>query len=303
VYLVPSAGLHLCGPGCGTWDVVVARYDTQGAFVTAGSWSTFDITTTINANDMGFSSATFDGRYVYFFGYAVARYDTQAPFGAAGSWSTFDFTTINPVEMAQAAVFDGRYLYLVGAGVARYDTQGPFSTPGSWSTFDVGDGGAPGFNTAAFDGRYVYSVSGAAAVTRYDTQAPFEAPGSWSVFDLSAFDPAAGYFAGAAFDGRYLYFVPSQSTDRVARYDTQAPLDAFGSWSTFDVSTVANPPGYFGAAFDGRYVYLVPFFYPYAGSNGVMNGLVARFDAKQPPSLPRLCSSALALYCDPGSFY
>jgi hypothetical protein len=43
---------------------VTARYDTQAAFATAGSWQTFD-TTTLNAAAVGFIDAIFDGQYVY----------------------------------------------------------------------------------------------------------------------------------------------------------------------------------------------------------------------------------------------
>jgi hypothetical protein len=41
------------------------RYDTQGAFTTSGSWSTFD-TSTIDAKSVGFVGTVFDGRAVYF---------------------------------------------------------------------------------------------------------------------------------------------------------------------------------------------------------------------------------------------
>ena len=46
------------------------------------------------------------------------------------------------------------------------------------------------------------------------------------------------------------------------------------------ISRSSNPAAsfYFGAVFDGQYLYFVP--------RG--NGLVARFDAKTPPSMPNL---------------
>ncbi len=47
------------------YDGVTVRYDTQGAgFTTAGSWSTFDVST-LNANAKGYHGAAFDGQYIY----------------------------------------------------------------------------------------------------------------------------------------------------------------------------------------------------------------------------------------------
>lgn len=88
LYLVPSFN--------GSFDGLVARYDTTASFSDGASWSTFD-TTTVNANAKGYTGAAFDGRYVYLVPYeptsAVARYDTQASFTDGASWSTFDMTT------------------------------------------------------------------------------------------------------------------------------------------------------------------------------------------------------------------
>src|SRR5262249_38579939 len=82
-------------------DGVVARYDTQAAFGTATSWSTFD-TSTVDPSATGFAGAAFDGRYVYLVPAndglpdgVVARYDAQAGFTDAASWSTFDVTTVD----------------------------------------------------------------------------------------------------------------------------------------------------------------------------------------------------------------
>jgi hypothetical protein len=288
VYFVPS--INSVGG-------VVARYDTQASFGSAGSWTTFD-TTTVNAGAKGFVGGVFDGRYVYFIPTTngapdgiVARYDTQASFSDGASWSTFDTTTVDATAKGfYGGTFDGRYLYLVpgtNGAVARYDTQGASFNDGgaSWTTFDTTtlDGGAAkGFAGAAFDGQYVYFVpifNGAfdGIVTRYDTKASFAAGASWTTFDTTTVNANAKAFAGAAFDGRYLYLVPDNNGGTVARYDTQAAFATAASWSTFDTTTLgpdAGARGFIGAAFDGRYVYLVPFF------NGAADGVVARHDTK-----------------------
>ncbi len=172
----------------GAPDGVVARYDTQGSYTAAASWSTFDATT-VNANAVGFLTAAFDGRYVYLAPTmgaprsVVARYDTQASFTAPASWSTFEVTTLNA---------------------------------DAW-----------GFNGSAFDGRYLYLVphgnaGGLSLLVRYDTQASFTAPTSWSTFDTNKVDADTGGFCGAVFDGRYLYLVPWVGVT-VARFDAKSP--------------------------------------------------------------------------------
>jgi hypothetical protein len=165
-------------------------------------------------------------------------------------------------------------------------------TLGAWSSFDLTgvNAGATGFVGGSFDGRYVYfvpndngSFDGIAA--RYDTMAGFTTAGSWSAFDLSGVNAGAIGFRGAGFDGRYMYFVPSYNTTfdgLVTRFDTTAGFTTTGSWSTFDMTTVNGAAqGFIGAAFDGRYMYFVP------NKNTVAyDGVVMRFDAKTPASLP-----------------
>jgi hypothetical protein len=287
---------------------LVTRYDTQAAFGTGSSWATYD-TVTVTAGANGFVGSVFDGRYVYFVPFnntggpdgIVARYDTQATFTAGASWSSFDTTTVSAgANGFEGAVFDGRYVYLVpnsnGGGpdgiVTRYDTQATFTTGASWATFGVTtvNANATGFSGAGFDGRYVYFVpynNGGfdGVVARYDTQATFTTAASWSTFDVATVNAGSVGFRSAAFDGRYMYFVPSYNTTfdgLVTRYDTLAGFTTTTSWTTFDMTTVnAGAQGFAGAVFDGRYVYFVP------NRNSVdKDGLVLRFDAKTPSSLP-----------------
>jgi hypothetical protein len=300
-----------------TVDGVVTRYDTQGSFTSLSSWTTFD-TTTVDANAKGFVGAAFDGRYIYLvpnddgqsnagtlWDGVVARYDTYASFTAPGSWRTFDTRSVNALaEGFGGAAFDGRYLYLVpldGGQVARYDTQGAFDAAASWATFYIG----AGFFGAGFDGRYVYFVPEGGPVARYDTQASFTDASSWTSFSIPVGDTTWGGYANATFDGRYLYFVPyinnldGSPYGTVARYDTLGTVTDVGSWSSFDTSFFWGPESFMGAAFDGRYVYLVPSDQLPGGATGV----VVRFDARQPPAMPELCSNAAALHCFSGSFF
>jgi len=82
----------------------------------------------------------------------------------------------------------------------------------------------------------------------------------WTSFDLRSVSPLADTFAGGAFDGRYVYYVPSGTSGRVLRYDTQSnAFTTASSWTEFDATSVdANARGFYGAVFDGRYVTYVP---------------------------------------------
>ncbi|MBI4699604.1 MAG: hypothetical protein HY744_00315 [Deltaproteobacteria bacterium] len=307
IYFVPMFGSNYSG--------LVTRYDTQAAFAQNGSWATYDVTA-VQSSAKGFLGGVFDGRYVYlvprqnatnsFHGF-VARYDTQGGFIEKGSWAIFDTVSVDGGAKGFAGgVFDGRYVYLVpyensksiyDGIVVRYDTQAAFDQKGSWATYDTSkvNPNARGFVGAAFDGRYVYLVpfqNGASSyhgiVARYDTQAAFDQKGSWATYDTSKVNLNARGFEGAAFDGRYVYLVPASNANAtphgiIARYDTQAAFDQQGSWAVFDINkdVQAGAKGFIGGVFDGRYLYLVPF------TNGAYHGIVARFDAKTPPSMPK----------------
>jgi len=163
------------------------RFDTTKTFTAPDAWEIF-MTTSIpgGANGppqplVGFSTTTFDGRYVYFAPRAYAtvlRYDTMAPFSSASSWSWFKVTKFG--SAFQAATFDGRFVYFVpGTGtttVVRYDSLADFTNDASWSTFDlttVAASGINGFGGAGFDGRWVYLVPNNAYTTcRFDARTP-----------------------------------------------------------------------------------------------------------------------------------
>ena len=279
-------------------DGVALRYDTRAPFAAGAQWSSFDMTA-VNPAAMGFVGAAFDGRYVYFTpngnGTApdgvVARYDTQAAFASAAAWSTFDIASTEPRARGfLGAVFDGHYVYFVPVGgdgtphsVVRYDTRVPFEAGASWSAFDVAawNPAAKGCWGGAFDGRYVYFVPYVGGVVaRYDTQAAFDLAGAWTSFDATTIGIDGQGFKSAAFDGRFIYLVPSSGVSGlIVRYDTLAPFATRASWSSFAVPA-RTPRGnaFDGSVFDGRYLYLVP----------EVGSVVARFDAKTPPSMPKL---------------
>lgn len=299
----------------------VARFDTQGAFIEKSSWNVFNVSTR-NDRAKGFSTAVFDGRYLYLspllnLSSTVARYDTQGDFNALSSWGTFDVASVDEnAKGFPTSVFDGRYLYLVPYGnttthgfVMRYDTREPekFADKAAWTAYNIASisgGAATGFGGATFDGRYIYLVQHRRSsapgdfgglVARYDTMSGFTAEASWKFFDVAAQvnGDARGFF-GTAFDGRYVYLVPHDNgtptepyrpSGLVARYDTQAAFETSASWSTFDVSYVQDAKRFRGGAFDGKYIYLVP-------NLDTGRSMVMRFDAKSAAWLPRGWSAA-----------
>jgi prepilin-type N-terminal cleavage/methylation domain-containing protein len=285
---------------------VVMRYDTQGDFTTAGSWSSYDAgNTSPNTNTKGYTGASFDGRYVYFSPYwdgtaysgKVLRYDTTGTFTTAGSWSSYDASGVGTNTKGYwGSVFDGRYVYFVPfydgtsyhGKVLRYDTTGTFTTAGSWSSFDAGSIGTntKGYFGAVFDGHYIYFVplidsTGAyhAKVLRYDTTLTFATSTSWSTFDASGVGTNTKGYAGGAFDGRYIYFTPyydgTGAHGKVLRYDTTASFTTAGSWSSYDAGSTGGltTKGYWGAVFDGRQVWFVPYW-----DGSVFHGRILRYD-------------------------
>ena len=236
VYFVPNCSYEYP-------NGLVLRYDSQGTFADAGSWSVFD-TQTLSQDAAGFVGVAFDGRYLYFpsFGdlsnnwrdytaIVIARYDTQASFTAAKSWTTLDATKMSNTAGFGGAVFDGRYVYFLpgdyqpGDTILRYDSKGDFAAAGSWTGFGVTSvtGRYTRFMGGLFDGRYLYLVptrTGDVAV-RYDTTADFGTAAAWAAFDLKGWDARAEGFAGGVFDGKFVYFVPGFGKE-IVRFEAYA---------------------------------------------------------------------------------
>lgn len=212
---------------------MVTRYDTQAAFTTASSWSTFDAST-LNANAVSFWGGIFDGRYVYFIPQGATqpsiatRYDTQAAFTASASWSVFDTTGVNAASKTfYGGAFDGRYVYFINQELTRFDTHGSFTSAGSWSAFDTTtvSSSLAGFNTASFDGRYLFFFGGNGVLARYDTAAAFASTGSWVTFNTTTINANAKGWSSSIFDGRYIYleqYSPSNSGMSL-RFDARTP--------------------------------------------------------------------------------
>lgn len=300
VYFIPSY--------ISTNKSILARYDTTSSSFSTG-WTTLDLATV--GADAIYLGGAFDGRYLYLAGNSnygapqvrFARYDTQGSLSSASSWLVIVPTTLVDANAYgfKGAAFDGRYVYYVprntgpsppGGLVVRYDTQSAFDQAGSWSKYDLVPNvnvNAKGFTGAVFDGRYLYFMpsSGTTFVARYDTQQPFTTQGSWSTFDVTTANTNAKGFYGGAFDGRYVYLVPGNNGTAngfLMRYDTTTAFGSTSSWAGFDIASVnAGAVGFAGAGFDGRYVYFVP----------AVSTVVARFDAKSPPSLPPALGSFL----------
>lgn len=315
VYFVPYASGNTAPHGnC-------VRYDTRGDFGQATSWTAFDMTT-VDPYAVGYSTASFDGRYIYFAPYfrppntpqgVVARYDTQSDFADRSAWVTFDLIAndvdknSNTAKGFTASTFDGRYLYLIPfydgtafhGHVARYDTKasGGFQSPDSWLVYNVATPQHPtavGFYGATFDGRYVYltqlhnpTVSGG-LIVRYDTQQDFKTDTSWEYFDAASLTTGGLLcttcvgFIGATFDGRYVYIAPHEHTSAL-QFDTTAPFSAPTSWSIHNIGSGS----FQGANFDGANVYFIP---TLSGSTAF--GDVVQFRAKSPAWLPKRWNAA-----------
>jgi hypothetical protein len=262
VYFAPSA-YH--------GATVAGRYDTQGSFTAAASWSAYD-------TGKSFTGAIYDGKFVYFVSNVVMRYDPTTGFNSASSWQSFGVPGGDSGTFSlNGATFDGRYIYFAG-GTTRYDTMGTFTDPTAWSTYSPALSCGDTYVGAVFDGRFVYfSPDSGGCVLRFDTQGTFTDFTSWDTFDLSSqLSMTATGFYGGAFDGRYVYFPQKPfgtPSTMIARYDSQAGFGIASSWSLFDTTGLGTNPGsYTATSFDGRNVY---FLQGYAGG---APGFIARYD-------------------------
>lgn len=272
--------------------------------MTPDRFAAYDAGNTDGLETKGFFGAVFDGRYVYFVPQhdeltrhgRVLRYDTHGSFKDPASWAGYDAGSTDGLNTKgyYGAAFDGRYVYFVPrrdpqgfhTRVLRYDTSGgEFRNPTRWQAHDLGLDRS--YQSAAFDGRYLYFVPGHVAVhrsqlknpdqcdspavtgmdpnyvlqgnslvLRYDTRSELKSPASWSSFNAADTGGLnTSDYDGACFDGRYIYLAPL-STGVPLRYDTQGRFDDPSSWRAFD----AKPLGMklnVGCVFDGRWIYYV----------------------------------------------
>ena len=126
----------------------VLRYDTEGAFDSASSWSVFDAEAAFGSGARAFVGAFFDGRYVRFLPLGLAlplyflEYDTQAEFTSANSWRLID-PDAGPARpemmLYKTPAFDGRFFYFAPAQdvsgptktVHRFEAKTPYALPSS----------------------------------------------------------------------------------------------------------------------------------------------------------------------------
>jgi hypothetical protein len=250
----------------------VLRYDTEGGFDHAPSWTAYDPGAHgVGLIGRGYSGAVFDGRYVYFAPFAdtlttlhgeVLRCDTTGEFSEVSSWTAYNPSSQDIGYNATGynnAVFDGRYVYFVPffnstgshGEVLRYDTSGAFDEPLSWDAYDPGANGVgitpDGYKSAVFDGQYIYfapshtNADYHGEILRYNTEEDFLEKTSWAAYDPGEHEVGTdpGGFAGVVFDGRYVYFGPGFAASggegrEALRYDTTADFFMPSSWVTFD---------------------------------------------------------------------
>lgn len=313
-------------------QVIVAQWSPLGTFDT---FEAYDAGHTSGLETAGFFGAVFDGRYVYFVPQhdsqtrhgKVLRYDTHGDFHASTSWEGYDAGRTDGMNTKgyYGAVATGDSIYFVPrrdaegfhSRVLRYDRQGDFADPRSWEAYDAGMDRS--YQSAAFDGRYIYFSPGHVAVhrsevseakacaspavtgmdpnyvlqgnsivLRHDTCGGFKDSQSWATYDAAdtnGLDTCD--YDGACFDGRYIYFAPL-STGNVLRYNTHSSFDDRQSWTAFD----AKPLGMklcVGAVFDGRHIYFVPY-----GESDILVRYDSDLDFNDPSSWSNYCTSDTA---------
>jgi len=156
-----------------TYSGQITRYDTTASFTSSASYVVFDTAANLNANSKGFWSSVFDGKYIYFLpnvsstaSSQITRYDTTSSFSLTTSYSVFETVSLGSSTYAAGfagSVFDERYIYwspMFSPEVLRFDTTLPFSLSTSYSIFDTSNvnSNSQGFQSAVFDGKYVYLI-------------------------------------------------------------------------------------------------------------------------------------------------
>ena len=199
-----------------TFNGMICRFDTSAPFTSSSSYSTFNLAN-IYSNYVGYSSAVFDGRYIYYIPYQydnitynpyLIQYDTQGDgMQYERSYRIFDLMLLNnDCKGYMGGNFDGRYLYLI-----------PYKQ-----------------TTAVYSGKIV----------RYDTTKNFTNQTSYSFMDLreNLNDNNVGY-VGSVYDGNYLYLVPNFNgvfqSGLVSRINTKS------TYPTQNIKNLANIPEFF----------------------------------------------------------
>lgn len=266
--------------------------------------------TLADPGNKGYSSVTFDGRYLYFapmsnnkgvfFG-RIARHDTLGDFRDPSSWEYFNTAGLNPNSRGfVGCFFDGRYLYLIPfhhdrhhGQVTRFDTRLGFTDPESWSFFDLQqhvDESCRGFVSGAFDGRFLYLSPYQHDWTTYnghmvcfDTTSEFQVKDNWHFIDSQSIWPESRGFHSAVSAAGYTYFVPYVRENRdyhglLVRFRQNGTFHSPEGWESVDLTSFEpSACGFVGGCYDGKYLYLAPYY------NGVeRHGLAARYDTRKP---------------------
>ena len=262
------------------FQVLVSKWANRAQL---DAYESYDAGHTDRLDTKGFFGSVSDGRYVYFapqlndsqerHGQAL-RYDSHGAFSDPSSWSAYDAGSTSGLNTKgyYGAVHAGDYIYYIPrtdgetlhSRLLRYDRRGDFRAPGSWSAHDIGH--PCSYQSAAFDGRYIYLVPGyhreageTGLAVRFDTQGAFTDPSSYLSYDAGHTGGLESTnYDGACFDGRYIYYAPLNNRGVVLRVDTRGEFTDAASWSALDASQ-AGMHMCVGAVFDGDYVYYVPY--------------------------------------------
>lgn len=235
------------------------------------SFRTVPLSTTIHADAKGFSSATFDGQYLYLTQYysptrEFLRFNTYLDPGSPDAWEVVSLEAIavpggSLLKGYFAGTFDGRHVYFAPwnhsgfhTRALRFDTTLDFDNPAAWESADLvarGFTGSEGSPFQVFDGRYVYySPRGSGEIVRFDTthSGGFADDTAWETFN-AIIALAANEMAWLIVAKGYIY---GHKGGVIYRYNTStsASFSSGVGWETH------SPPGssYDGAVFDGRYL-------------------------------------------------
>jgi hypothetical protein len=252
---------------------LIVRYDTQGVFDNAGSWSSFDLTT-IDSSWKGYASAGYHpiSKKVYFiplhFNTTVhgcfASFDTQLPFNQAASFELKYLPTLNNNWLGyNDHEIVGNYLYMfahyaagfaVGGYCLKYDVTKSMQLVGSYETFNTltlesSGARAGGWMKSRYDNyRYIYATQDTylnqyGYLLRLDTWGDFTNATSWKIAKTSNWNrQKTGGYNGVSIKNNKVYLSPSSyiTAGNFLVYDT---VDKTGTTKVQleDVCWMLNP--------------------------------------------------------------
>lgn len=223
----------------------IVKYKTNENFYDLNSWEVFDLSN-LNENAIGFQSASFDGKYIYFTTYSsnkgfnnlIVKYDIKKEFTNSKAWEFFDLNKIDSKLKGYIDTnYDGKYIYFIPNNNGRY------------------------FGT----------------ILRYNTNKNFNNISSWEYFDITKLNKESKGFRNSIIGNNSIYLIPFNNgklSGVISKYNTNLELNNPKAWEFLNTNEIYQlSEGYLGSSKINTTIYLNQ----YRNRNG-KSGIVLKFN-------------------------